>query len=114
VQAKQIAKNKDNSDKRSVIDERMIRRIEKLALVGLEYEQSKRLIEEAITFTERLRATHVDEMVRPMYSTLENEYINLQDDEQRDDISQRDILKNAAISEDGYFVAPLVMKLNSE
>jgi Asp-tRNA(Asn)/Glu-tRNA(Gln) amidotransferase C subunit len=92
----------------------MIRRIEKLSLVGFEYEQSKRIIEEAITFTERLRTTYVDETVRPMYSTLENEYIYLQDDEQQDHINHHDILKNAAVLEDGYFVAPLVTKPNSE
>jgi len=114
AQAEQTAKN-NNSDKRSVIDERTIRRIEKLSLVGFKYDESKKILEEAVMFTERLQAVHIDETVRPMYNILENEYIHLRDDELQDDIGQYNILKNAAVSKDGYFVAPLVMsKSNSE
>ncbi|EFN79619.1 GatC-like protein [Harpegnathos saltator] len=91
------------------IDEATIRRLEKLALVGFEYKQSKRVLEEAVAFAERLRRVHIDETVRPMYSTLENEHIYLRDDIALPyDINRRcDILKNAALLEEEYFVAPL-------
>lgn len=92
------------------IDEATIRRLEKLALVGFEYKQSKRALEEAVAFAERLRRVHIDEAVRPMYSTLENEHIHLRDDVAlpHDINRRREILKNAAVLEEEYFVAPLV------
>lgn len=95
---------------RITIDETTIRRLEKLALVGFDYKQSKRVLEEAVAFAERLRQVHIDETVRPMCSTLENERIHLRDDVALPhDISRRcEILKNAAVLEEEYFVAPLV------
>lgn len=95
---------------RRPIDEATIRRLERLALVGFDFEQSKRILEEAIAFTEQLRAAHIDETVRPMYSTLENDYIRLRDDVVRDNVDRREILRNAAVLEEEYFVAPLVTK----
>lgn len=78
-----------------------------MALVGFEYEQSKRILEEAIAFAERLRTARIDETVRPMYSTLENDCIRLRDDVARNDVDRREILRNAAVLEEEYFVAPL-------
>ncbi|XP_011696876.1 PREDICTED: glutamyl-tRNA(Gln) amidotransferase subunit C, mitochondrial [Wasmannia auropunctata] len=100
--------NSSNGDKRRpAIDEATIRRLERLALVGFEYEQSKRVLEEAVAFAERLRAARVDETVRPMCSTLENDCIRLRDDVVRQDVDRREVLRNAAVLEEEYFVAPL-------
>ncbi|XP_018358073.1 PREDICTED: glutamyl-tRNA(Gln) amidotransferase subunit C, mitochondrial [Trachymyrmex cornetzi] len=101
-------------DKRPSIDEETIRRLERLALVGFEFKQSKRVLEEAITFAERLRTAHIDETVRPMYSTLENDYIHLRDDVVRHDVDRREILRNAAVLEEEYFVAPLMTSKEKE
>jgi len=101
-------------DKRPVIDEATIKRIEKLALVGFDYKQSKRVLEEAIAFAERLRTARIDETVRPMYSTLENDYIHLRDDVARHDVDRREILRNAAVLEEEYFVAPLATNKEKE
>lgn len=90
-----------------MIDEATVRRLERLALVGFEYEQSKRILEEAIAFAERLREARIDETVRPMYSILENARIRLRDDVARGDVDRREILRNAAVLEEEYFVAPL-------
>ncbi|KAL6256173.1 hypothetical protein P5V15_012289 [Pogonomyrmex californicus] len=106
--------NRLSREKRLAIDEATIRRIEKLALVGFEYEQSKRVLEEAVAFAERLRAAHVDEAVRPMYSTLENEHIRLREDVARHDVDRREILRNAAVLEEEYFVAPLTTNRKTE
>lgn len=96
------------------IDETTIRRIERLALVGLEYERSKRVLEEAVVFAERLRRAQIDDAVRPMYSTLENEHIRLRDDVTlpRDTIDRREVLRNSAVLEEEYFVAPLTTGRN--
>jgi len=106
--------SRSGSDKRSVIDEATIKRIEKLALVGFDYKQSKRVLEEAIAFAERLQTARIDETVRPMYSTLENDYIHLRDDVARHDVDRREILKNAAVLEEEYFVAPLATNKEKE
>lgn len=102
------------SDKRPVIDEATIRRLERLALVGFEYEQSKRILEEAIAFAERLREVRIDESVRPMYSTLENSHIRLREDVARNEVDRREILRNAKVLEEEYFVAPLTRNRSSE
>nr|XP_012231034.1 PREDICTED: glutamyl-tRNA(Gln) amidotransferase subunit C, mitochondrial isoform X1 [Linepithema humile] len=110
VRARQPVENNCDDrpgNKKPVINETTIKRIEKLALVGFEYEQSKRVLEEAIAFAERLRTAHIDESVRPMYSTLENDHIRLRDDVVHHDVDRREILKNAAVLEEEYFVAPL-------
>ncbi|XP_011255263.1 glutamyl-tRNA(Gln) amidotransferase subunit C, mitochondrial [Camponotus floridanus] len=111
-QQKQAVENISDQSRgdRKPIDEATIRRLERLALVGLEYEQSKRILEEAIAFTEPLRTAHIDETVSPMYSTLENYHIHLRDDVVRDNVDRREILRNAAVLEEEYFVAPLVTK----
>ncbi|GAB1862368.1 Dna polymerase subunit gamma-mitochondrial-like protein [Camponotus japonicus] len=109
-QAVENISDQSRGDRKPAIDEATIRRLEKLALVGFEYEQSKRILEEAIAFTEQLRTAHIDETVRPMYSTLENDHIRLRDDVVRDNVDRREILKNAAVLEEEYFVAPLVTK----
>lgn len=107
-QQQQVVKNdRSCDDKRPVIDEATIKRLERLALVGFEYEQSKRILEEAIAFAERLRTARIDDTVRPMYSTLENEHIHLRDDVARGNVDRHEILKNAAVLEEEYFVAPL-------
>jgi len=107
----EVKKNNNDSrlgsDKRLSIDEATIRRLERLALIGFEFKQSKRVLEEAITFAERLRTVHIDETVRPMYNTLENNCIHLRDDIVQHDIDRREILRNAAVLEEEYFVAPL-------
>lgn len=99
--------DRSRGDKKSVIDEATVRRLERLALVGFEYEQSKRILEEAIEFAERLREARIDETVRPMYSILENARIRLRDDVARGDVDRREILRNAAVLKEEYFVAPL-------
>lgn len=110
-QQQEVVKNpKDESsrgDKRPVIDEAVIRRLEKLALVGFEYEQSKRILEEAVAFAERLREVRIDESVRPMYSTLEKSHIRLREDVARNEVDRCEILRNAKVLEEEYFVAPL-------
>ncbi|XP_018342996.1 PREDICTED: glutamyl-tRNA(Gln) amidotransferase subunit C, mitochondrial [Trachymyrmex septentrionalis] len=113
-----VKENNNNSklggDKRPSIDEATIRRLERLALVGFEFKQSKRVLEEAIAFAERLRTVHIDETVRPMYSTLENDCIHLRDDVVQHDVDRREILRNAAVLEEEYFVAPLTTSKEKE
>lgn len=98
--------NNRSDNKKITIDEATIKRIENLALVGFEYEHSKRVLEEAIAFAERLRKVHIDESVRPLYSTLENDFIRLREDVARNNVNRKEILKNAAVLEEEYFVAP--------
>lgn len=106
--------SRSGGNKRPVIDEATIKRIERLALVGFEYKQSKRVLEEAIAFAERLRTARVDETVRPMYSTLENDCIHLRDDVARQNVDRREILRNAAVLEEEHFIAPLAISKKKE
>lgn len=102
-----------SGDKKPAIDETTIRRIERLALVGFEYRQSKRVLEEAIAFAERLRTVQISETVRPMHNTLENDHIHLRDDV-ASNVNRCEILKNAAVLEEEYFVAPLTTNTESK
>ncbi|KAL0112949.1 hypothetical protein PUN28_012297 [Cardiocondyla obscurior] len=106
--------DRSSGEKGPAIDEATIRKIEKLALVGFEYKQSKQVLEEAIAFAEKLRKVHIDETVSPMYSILEKDFIHLRDDVAQQNANQNEILKNAAVVEEEYFVAPLTTKKEKE
>lgn len=83
-----------------------IRRIERLALVGLEEDRGARAVNAAIAFTDRLRTARVEESVEPMYTPLENEKIPLRVDRVYRDADRSRVLANAAVTEEEYFVAP--------
>lgn len=83
-----------------------IERIKKLSLIDVENERGVTVLNTAIDFAERLRTITIDSQAEPLYSTLENEHIPLRNDDVCN-VDRKEILKNAMISEDDYFIVPL-------
>ena len=94
------------------IEQETINRIEKLSLLDFKGDYSVSVLKAAIDFTECLRTANISDTVKPMYSPLENEFIPLRNDKVNDHTCKRKILKNAAVLEEDYFVAPF--KSNKE
>lgn len=63
------------------------------------------MLEDSIEFANRIQ--NIDtENVKPLYTVLENHQLELREDVITDGNMQQDVLKNAQITEEEYFVAP--------
>lgn len=91
----------------SSIKQETIKKIEQLSLLSVDGDYGLSVLKAAIAFTKPLRITKVDEDVEPMYSPVENQLIPLRDDCIAKNAYREDILKNAVVLEEEYFVAPL-------
>ena len=97
----------DKSAKSDIkIDKKIIAKLEKVSLVDFDNEAGIRRLEAAICFAQKLREVKIDESVKPMYSVLENEILQLREDKVTEGNCREKILKNAQVLEDEYFVAP--------
>ncbi|CAG7834192.1 unnamed protein product [Allacma fusca] len=82
----------------------LISHLERTSLVGFGSEEAVLRLEEAIKFASVLNDVNTAG-VKPMDSVLENETLYLREDE-TSETSRKDILSNAAITDEDYFVAP--------
>lgn len=92
--------------KKPNVNTKTIKKIKKLSLIDIEDECGMRILNEAIKFAEYLDTIKIKNEVEPLYSTLEWEPIPLRNDDVCN-TNKDDILTNAAITEEEYFVAPL-------
>nr|CAH7712158.1 unnamed protein product [Callosobruchus chinensis] len=87
------------------IDKDTIALLERLSLVDCENEQAVKTIESALEFAEQIfevDTTNVD----PLITVLENKPLSVREDVVVEGDCRDEILKNAAVTEDHYFVAP--------
>nr|CAI5823091.1 unnamed protein product [Callosobruchus analis] len=87
------------------IDNETIALLERLSLVDCENEQAVKTIESALEFAEQIfevDTTNVD----PLITVLENKPLVVREDVVVEGDCRDEILKNAAVTEDHYFVAP--------
>lgn len=90
-----------------IVKQETIRKIGQLSLVNLDGDYGSSVLKAAITFTERLRDTEIDTDIEPMYSPLEKESVPLRNDCVESTASREEILMNAAIVDEEYFIAPV-------
>lgn len=88
------------------LDKETIRRLERLALVDFGNEEGIKRLESAIRFAQKLKDFKVDESVEPMYTVLEKRNLRLREDKVTDGNCRNEVLKNASVVEEDYFVAP--------
>lgn len=62
-------------------------------------------MEDAIVFGSQILQIDT-EGIEPMFTVLESENLSLREDRAVQRNTQEDVLKNAALTEEGYFVAP--------
>lgn len=95
----------NNKIKRTKVDTNTIALLERLSLVKFDTEEGVKVLEDSIAFADKI--LHIDtNNVEPLYTVLENQNLNLREDKITQGNCQKDILKNAAVTEDDYFVAP--------
>lgn len=87
------------------IDSETILLLERLSLVDLDSKEALQTLEDSIEFANRIK--HIDTTgVEPLYTVLEHEYLQTREDIITDGNIKEDVLKNAALVEEDYFVAP--------
>ncbi|XP_013143648.1 PREDICTED: glutamyl-tRNA(Gln) amidotransferase subunit C, mitochondrial [Papilio polytes] len=87
------------------VDTNTIALLERLSLVKCDTVEGVEVLEDSIAFADKILHINTDN-IEPLYSVLENENLSLRSDVITQGNCQKDILKNASITEDDYFVAP--------
>ncbi|XP_047363000.1 glutamyl-tRNA(Gln) amidotransferase subunit C, mitochondrial [Vespa velutina] len=91
----------------SIINKETINKLEKLSLIGYDNDRGIATLKAAVNFSERLRNFEIPEEVQPLYNPLEENNLYLREDKVLDINNRREILKNAAVLEEEYFIVPL-------
>ncbi|XP_046738882.1 glutamyl-tRNA(Gln) amidotransferase subunit C, mitochondrial [Diprion similis] len=89
-----------------VIDSEAIEQLERLSLVNFGSVEGIARLEAAITFAKQLWLVELNADIQPMYTVLENQKLKLRDDLIVDGGYAKKVLKNAALTEEDYFIAP--------
>ncbi|KAJ2945948.1 hypothetical protein O0L34_g4865 [Tuta absoluta] len=87
------------------VDKNTIALLERLSLVKFDSEEGVKVLEDSIAFADKILHINTDG-IQPLYSVLEDENLSLRPDEITQGNCQKEILKNAAVVDDDYFVAP--------
>ncbi|TMW53342.1 hypothetical protein DOY81_001546 [Sarcophaga bullata] len=93
------------SDEDIRIDVKTIQLLERLALVNLDGEGALKTLRSSIQFAKRIENIRTDNK-KPLYTVLENLPLHLRDDQVNEGNCREDILKNAKLVEDDYFISP--------
>lgn len=102
-----VHKNRNNTTPSPVVqvDSKLVAHLERLSLVDFSNEEGVRRLEEAIRFAQPLKDVDTTG-IEPMISVLEDETLRLRPDIEQQDNSKADILANAKVVEEDFFVAP--------
>ncbi|XP_050074049.1 glutamyl-tRNA(Gln) amidotransferase subunit C, mitochondrial-like [Anopheles maculipalpis] len=87
------------------INQQTVQLLERLSLVNLDSKQALETLQDSIEFASRIIPIDTDD-VEPLYSVLEREKLALRTDTVDDGDRQTEVLQNAALVEEEYFVAP--------
>ncbi|XP_063380717.1 glutamyl-tRNA(Gln) amidotransferase subunit C, mitochondrial [Cydia fagiglandana] len=87
------------------VDKNTLALLERLSLVKCDTAEGVNVLEDSIAFADKILHINTDN-VEPLYSVLEKENLSLRDDVITQGNCQKDILKNATVVEDDYFVSP--------
>lgn len=102
---KNSVSNINSEIKTTKIDIETVNHLERLSLVDCANENSLKLIENAVNFANSI--INVDTSnVDPLITVAEDRPLIVREDEVKEGNCKRDILKNASITEEDYFVVP--------
>ncbi|PNF36372.1 Glutamyl-tRNA(Gln) amidotransferase subunit C, mitochondrial [Cryptotermes secundus] len=90
---------------RTKIDQKTIDLLERLSLVDFANKKGIERLEDAIRFADQIRVIDTTG-VEPMISVLEDRTLYLHDDIVTDGNCRKEVMSNAALTEESYFVAP--------
>ncbi|XP_002064796.3 glutamyl-tRNA(Gln) amidotransferase subunit C, mitochondrial [Drosophila willistoni] len=95
----------DNNTDDDPIDSKTIQLLERLSLVDLDSEEALKTLKSSIQFANRI----VDiptENVPALYTVLEKQQLQLRNDSVTEGNCRQEILRNAKITDEDYFVSP--------
>ncbi|XP_039177027.1 glutamyl-tRNA(Gln) amidotransferase subunit C, mitochondrial [Crotalus tigris] len=95
----------DAGSGRTKITLELLDHLERLALVDFRNWEGVRRLESAVAFAEQLQAVNTDG-VEPMESVLEGRHLYLRGDDISEGNCAEELLKKAAKTVEGYFIAP--------
>lgn len=88
-----------------VLSEQTVRLLERLSLVDLDSKEAYRTLQDSIEFASTI--LHIDtDGVEPLYTVLEQRKLALRPDTVDDGYRQEEVLQNAVVTEEEYFIAP--------
>lgn len=90
---------------RTEIDHQTLKLLERLSLVNVSDSEAFRTLEDSIEFASKILDIDTDN-VQPLYTVLEDQPLQMRADCVTDGDCQQEILRNARITEEEYFVAP--------
>lgn len=94
----------DNTEE-IVIESKTIQLLERLSLVDLNSKEAYKTLKDSIQFANKI--INIDTTnIEPLYTVLEDQSLYLREDEVTEGNCKDDILKNATLTEEDYFVAP--------
>ncbi|XP_015685361.1 glutamyl-tRNA(Gln) amidotransferase subunit C, mitochondrial [Protobothrops mucrosquamatus] len=102
---KTISKRKKLCVQQTQITLELLDHLERLALVDFRNWEGVRRLESAVAFAEQLQAVNTDG-VEPMESVLEDRHLYLREDDVSEGNCAEELLKKAAKTVEGYFIAP--------
>lgn len=92
--------------KEVILDRSTLTLLERLSLVKYNTPEGLKVLKDSIDFANKV--LHIKTTsVEPLYSVLEEENLSLRSDEITQGNCQNDVLKNASLKEDDYFIAPI-------
>ncbi|XP_034667880.1 glutamyl-tRNA(Gln) amidotransferase subunit C, mitochondrial [Drosophila subobscura] len=95
----------DTTDNKVEIDTKTIQLLERLSLVDLDSEQALATLKSSIQFADKIAHINTDN-VRPLYTVLENQQLQLRNDEVTEGDCRVELLKNAKVTDEDYYVSP--------
>ncbi|PIK53425.1 Glutamyl-tRNA(Gln) amidotransferase subunit C, mitochondrial [Apostichopus japonicus] len=91
--------------KRGVVDDATVELLERLSLVNFNNQAGVKTLMDAVALADTLQVVDTTGVV-PMDSVLEDRDLNLRDDIITDGNCKEDVMRNAALTFEDYFVAP--------
>ncbi|XP_037812079.1 glutamyl-tRNA(Gln) amidotransferase subunit C, mitochondrial [Lucilia sericata] len=87
------------------ISKKTVQLLERLALVNLDGEEALKTLRSSIQFAKRIENIDISNK-KPLYTVLENQALHLRSDKINEGNCREEILKNAKITEEDYFISP--------
>nr|XP_016945815.1 glutamyl-tRNA(Gln) amidotransferase subunit C, mitochondrial [Drosophila suzukii] len=95
----------DTSSSEIEIDTKTIQLLERLSLVDLDSERALATLKSSIQFADKI--AHIDtEHVRPLYTVLEKQQLQLRNDQVTEGDCRAEVLRNAKVTDEDYYVSP--------
>ena len=96
-----------------IVDKSLIQRLERLSLITLDEQSEETMIEsiqEVLNFTENLSQINTDDIAQQVFHTADTKAHLREDTVKEDSHISQNILDNAPLKEDNFFIVPKIIE----